>query len=223
MEIIETTQDYVLSTRASEDYELVLEAVKGNQKAFALLMERYRHPIYGMMLKMVRNEEDANDLTLEAFGKAFHKLPSYAPRYAFSTWLFKIAINNCIDYIRKRRLHLVSIDEPSVSGSAHQDYSNFIPSASLDPEESMMRNQRIEMVRNLLDKLSTKYRLMIELRFYEDRSYEEIAQELELPLGTVKAQLFRAKELLYGFLQMPSAQAYLNGTPLRKEKKAMNE
>ena len=101
-----------LSVRGKEDYSFVLKAIDGDQKAYATLMDRYRNSVYHMMYKMVGNREDSDDLTLEAFGKAFNKLPSYAPRYAFSTWLFKIAINNCIDHIRKKRLKFLSIDDP---------------------------------------------------------------------------------------------------------------
>ena len=200
-----------LSARAQEDYELVQRAISGNQRAYATLMNRYRSSIFHMMLKMVNNREDADDLTLEAFGKAFNKLPSYAPRYAFSTWLFKIAINNCIDYIRKKRLHLLSIDDPIEPNSDH-DYSSNIRSGALDPEECFIRKQRLDLMRQMLGKLSLKYRLMIELRFFEELSYDEIARELDIPLGTVKAQLFRAKEILFNLLQTPSAAAYLETT-----------
>ncbi len=203
-----------LSQRAQEDYELVQKAIQGDQKAYTILMERYRNSIYHMMLKMVNNREDADDLTLEAFGKAFNKLPSYAPRYAFSTWLFKIAINNCIDYIRKKRLNLLSIDDPIEANSDH-DFSSNIRSGNLDPEEVFIREQRLKLMRNVLNKLSLKYRLMIELRFFEELSYDEIARELNIPLGTVKAQLFRAKEILYNILQKPGAQAYLETSTRR--------
>ncbi|MEM9916653.1 MAG: sigma-70 family RNA polymerase sigma factor [Bacteroidota bacterium] len=203
-----------LSPRAKEDYELVLRAIDGSQKAYSILMDRYRSSIFHMMLKMVNNREDADDLTLEAFGKAFNKLPSYAPRYAFSTWLFKIAINNCIDYIRKKRLNLLSIDDPIEPHSDH-DYSSNIRSNTLDPEEKFIRKQRVKLMRTIMGKLSLKYRLMIELRFFEELSYDEIAKELDIPLGTVKAQLFRAKEILYQLLQQPGAKAYLDNTKRR--------
>lgn len=206
-----------LSPRATEDFEFVQRAINGDQKAYALLMDRYRNSIFHMMLKMVSNREDADDLTLEAFGKAFNKLPSYAPRYAFSTWLFKIAINNCIDHIRKKRLHLLSIDDPIEPDSEH-DFSSNIRSGALDPEECYIRQQRVSLMRSVLTKLSDKYRLMIELRFFEELSYDEIALELDIPLGTVKAQLFRAKEILYNILQSPGAQAYLEQNP-RKSKR----
>jgi len=210
-----------LSQRASEDYELVQQAIQGSQRAYTVLMERYRSSIYHMMLKMVNSKEDADDLTLEAFGKAFSKLPSYAPRYAFSTWLFKIAINNCIDYIRKKRLNLLSIDDPIEPESDH-DYSSNLKAKVLDPEEQFIRQQRVKLMRQILTKLNGKYRLMIELRFFEELSYDEIAKELNIPLGTVKAQLFRAKEMLYNLLQKPGASAYLDTTTRRSRKSARN-
>ncbi len=209
-----TTSTANLSPRAREDYDMVCKAIDGDQRAYATLMDRYRNSVYHMMLKMVKTREDADDLTLEAFGKAFNKLPSYAPRYAFSTWLFKIAINNCIDHIRKKRLHLLSIDDPIEPNSDH-DYSNNLRAPALNPEEQFIRLQRLGMMRSVMDKLSEKYRLMIELRFFEELSYDEIAKELEIPLGTVKAQLFRAKEILYNILQQPGAEAYLETTKRR--------
>jgi len=149
---------------------------------------------------------------LEAFGKAFNKLASYTPRYAFSTWLFKIAINNCIDYIRKKRLHLLSIDDPIEPGGDH-DYSSNLKASSLDPEEKFIRAQRVKLMRDILQKLNLKY-------LFEELSYDEIAKELDIPLGTVKAQLFRAKEILYNYLQQPGASAYLESTKRRVRRKA---
>ncbi len=209
-----------LSQRALEDYEFVKQAVAGDQKAYAELMERYRTSIYHMMLKMVNNREDADDLTLEAFGKAFNKLSTYAPKYAFSTWLFKIATNNCIDYIRKKRLHLLSIDEP-VENDGTQSFSNNLKASTLDPEERFIKQQRVKLMRRVMSKLSHKYRLMIELRYFEELTYDEIAMELDIPLGTVKAQLFRAKEILYSLLQTPDAQAHIDmyRKPKKKKKK----
>ncbi len=208
-----------LSVRAREDYEFVLRAIDGDQKSYAVLMNRYRNSVFHTMLKMVNNRDDAEDLTLEAFGKAFNKLPSYAPRYAFSTWLFKIATNNCIDHIRKKRIHFLSIDDPIEPNGDH-DYSNNLKAGNLDPEEQFIRLQRVKLMRTVMGKLNTKYRLMIELRFFEELSYEEIATELAIPLGTVKAQLFRAKEILFNILQQPGAKAYLDNTTRKGKKSA---
>ena len=194
-----------LSERGQEDYKLVCLAIEENdQSAYASLMERYRDSIYHTMLKMVRNHDDAEDLTIEAFGKAFRKLASYTPSYAFSTWLFKIATNNCIDFIRKQRLKTLSIDEP-ISEDGDKDFSNNLKATSLDPEERYIRNQRRKIMRELMDRLNEKYRIMIELRYFEELSYQEISDKLDLPIGTVKAQLFRAKELLMEILKGSSA------------------
>jgi RNA polymerase sigma factor (sigma-70 family) len=215
---LEVSTTTTFNPRAQQDYDLVQNAILGDQRAYAVLMDRYRNSIFHTMLKMVNNREDADDLTLEAFGKAFHKLPSYTPRYAFSTWLFKIAINNCIDFIRKKRMQLFSIDDPIEPDSDH-DYSSNLRAEILDPEEKYIRDQRLVLMRDVLGKLSHKYRLMIELRFFEELSYEEIATELDIPLGTVKAQLFRAKEILYNMLQKPGASAYLETTRRRKKRR----
>lgn len=194
-----------LSDRALEDFELVRKAVEvNNQLAYAELMDRYRDSIYHTMFKMVHNHDDAEDLTIEAFGKAFRKLHTYTPNYAFSTWLFKIATNNGIDFLRKKRLKLLSIDDP-LEKDGEQDFSNNLKSSALDPEERYIRQQRKLIMRTLLSKLSDKYRVMIELRFFEELSYQEIAEQLNLPIGTVKAQLFRAKELLYDILNKSKA------------------
>ncbi|NSW45112.1 MAG: sigma-70 family RNA polymerase sigma factor [Bacteroidales bacterium] len=185
-----------LSNKALQDYVLVQQAIKGDEKSFAELMGRYRDSIYFMLLKMVANKVDAEDLTIEAFTKAFRNLSQYSPSFAFSTWLFKIATNNCIDFLRKKKTDLVSIDGPPAEGS-DQDSSISLPSDTLDPEEELIREQKFILMRDVVEKLKPRYRMLIELRYFKEYSYEEIAAELEIPIGTVKAQLFRARELLY--------------------------
>ena len=184
-----------LSPKASEDYQLVTAAIQGDQQAYAALLERYRPSVYNHLYKMVRNHDDAEDLTIEAFGKAFNKLSTYAPHFAFSTWLFKIAVNNCIDHIRKKRLHFLSIDQP-MEPAGDKDFAGSLRAFSRNPEEEYIRRQRLQMVRNMLTQLSTKYRLMIELRYYEELSYEEIAQAMDCPVGTVRSRIFRAREAI---------------------------
>ncbi|HKK38066.1 MAG TPA: sigma-70 family RNA polymerase sigma factor [Cryomorphaceae bacterium] len=186
-----------LSPKAQHDYKLVRRAVDDqDQAAYAELMERYRESIYYMLLKMVNNPDDADDLTIEAFGKAFSRLKQYQPNYAFSTWMFKIASNNCIDFIRKeRKKRTMSID----TGMRNEDGENItydIESDGRDPEEEMERNQRMKAMRQVVDKLKPRYKQLVILRYFKEYSYDEIAQELDLPLGTVKAQLFRARDFL---------------------------
>lgn len=190
-----------LTEKALRDYQLVCQARDhGNQKAYADLMNTYREPIYYMLLKMTNSSTDADDLTIEAFGKAFKSLGQYTPEYAFSTWLFRIATNNCIDFIRKKRAKIVSIDNIYTSSDGEQIGID-IASETLDPEEKIIEKQKIKMMREIVSKLKPHYRTLIELRYFDELSYEEIAQELNLPLGTVKAKLFRARDLLYNIFK----------------------
>ncbi len=189
-----------LSEKAKQDLTLVEDALAGNQLAYATLMERYRDSIYFMMVKMVKNPDDADDLTIEAFGKAFSRLDQYSPSFAFSTWLFKIASNNCIDFIRKKRIQLTSMD----SGIVMEDGEKMridAKSSTLNPEETIMQGQRVVHMRLLVSKLKPKYRDLVEKRYFEELSYEEIAEQMNLPLGTVKAQLFRARDFLAAMME----------------------
>lgn len=186
-----------LSEKALQDYALIRQAIKGDEQSYAELMGRYRDTIYFMMLKMINNKVDAEDLTIEAFTKAFKNISFYSPSFAFSTWLFKIATNNCIDFIRRKKADLISIDVPPTDGSSDQDSSIPLSSYTLDPEEELIREQKNFLMRIVVDKLKPRYRQLIELRYFNELSYDEIAAELDIPIGTVKAQLFRARELLY--------------------------
>jgi RNA polymerase sigma-70 factor (ECF subfamily) len=186
--------------KAKRDYELVERALgKGDQKAYTELMKNYREAIFFMMLKMTNNSNDADDLTIEAFGKAFRNLAQYTPDYAFSTWLFKIASNNCIDFIRKKKIVTTSIDQ--ATNTEEGGLAQSIPCGHLDPEEQIIKKQKHKAMREVVDKLKPHYRTLVELRYYKEYSYEEIAAELNLPLGTVKAQLFRARDLLYQIMK----------------------
>ena len=182
-----------LSTKAQLDIELVQNAINGDQRAYSELMERYRDAIYFMLLKMVNNTADAEDLTIEAFGKAFKNIRQYTANFAFSTWLFKIASNNAIDFMRKKKLNNVSIDETLRDADA---IPVNIRSEQPTPEESLITEQKIMMLRSIVAKLKPRYRKLVELRYFYEYSYEEISEEMGLPIGTVKAQLFRARELL---------------------------
>jgi RNA polymerase sigma-70 factor (ECF subfamily) len=177
-----------------------LAVEQGDQKAYAELMARYRDTVYFMLLKMVNNRDDADDLTIEAFGKAFKRLDQYTPNYAFSTWLFKIASNNCIDFIRKKKTITISLDKP-YSNDEGGEYGMNIKAEILDPEEKVMKKEKIQMLRVVVEKLKPKYRDLVEMRYFEELSYEEIAVKTGLPLGTVKAQLFRAREFLFNILK----------------------
>ena len=190
-----------LSEKAKHDYGLVLKATQNkNQQAFTELMDRYKDSIYFMLLKMVNNKDDADDLTIEAFGKAFNRLNQYTPNYAFSTWLFKIATNNCIDFIRKKKKNVLSIDN-RYENEEGESLMIELKSTARDPEQEAMREQKIKLMREVVKKLKPRYQNLVELRYFKEFSYEEISNELDLPLGTVKAQLFRAREFLYNIMK----------------------
>jgi RNA polymerase sigma-70 factor (ECF subfamily) len=189
-----------LSERAKQDLELVELARLGKQSAYAELMDRYRDSIYYMMLKMVRNADDADDLTIEAFGKAFSRLDQYSPSFAFSTWLYKIASNNSIDFIRKKRIQVTSMDSGYVNDDGERIQVD-AKASTMNPEESIIHGQKVSHMRMLVSKLKPRYRVLVEKRYFDELSYEEIAEELQLPLGTVKAQLFRARDFLAAMME----------------------
>lgn len=189
-----------LSDKGKRDLILVERAKEGDQSAYAELMEKYRESVYFMLLKMVKNSDDADDLTIEAFGKAFNRLGQYSPSYAFSTWLFKIASNNCIDFIRKKRVHMTSMDH-AYSNDDGESVGLDFEADVMDPEESIIKQQKVKLMREVVSKLKPRYRDLVEKRYFQELSYEEIAQEMDLPLGTVKAQLFRAREFLANLMK----------------------
>lgn len=190
-----------LSSKAKIDFALVCKARDNkDERAYAELMGKYRDSIYFMMLKMVKNVDDADDLTIEAFGKAFNRLHQYVPNYAFSTWLFRIATNNCIDFIRKKKMITLSIDKTREDGEGNT--INFeIKSETLNPEERFVKKQKVKIMREIVEQLKPRYKELVILRYFRELSYDEIAKETDLPLGTVKAQLFRAREQLYKMMQ----------------------
>jgi len=192
---------YHLTDKGQRDYRLVQLALReGDQKAYAELLNNYRDSLYFMMLKMTGSSIDAEDLTIEAFGKAFRNLNQYTPDFAFSTWLFKIGANNCIDFLRKsKRIQFTDIEWGDEEDS--KAYSSNIPANTPDPEEHVIAKQKIQLMHDVVDKLKPHYRQLIEMRYFKEWSYEEIASSLDLPIGTVKAQLFRARDLLYQILK----------------------
>jgi RNA polymerase sigma-70 factor (ECF subfamily) len=184
-----------LSEKGQRDFAIITKALDGDQSAFATLLDMYRDSIYFLVLKMVSTNEYAEDLTIEIFGKAFSNLHQYQPTYAFSTWLYRIATNNCIDFIRKQRISTTSIDN-AFEDSEGDKYYMQLREQGLNPEEKAIKKQKVKHLRGVVKKLKPHYRQLIELRYFKELSYDEIAQEMELPLGTVKAQLFRAREFL---------------------------
>ncbi len=185
------------SDKALHDFKLIDIAIHGKDEvAYAELMGRYKKPVYHMILKMVRNVDDAEDLTIEAFAKAFKNLSRFKKDYTFSTWLFRIATNNAIDFIRKKKLNTFSLNSSFIDDNG-ETVNIDVQDKNLMPDQEAIKDQKIALVRMFVDKLPSKYQRLVKLRYFDELSYEEIAKKLEAPLGTVKAQLHRARELMY--------------------------
>ena len=186
-----------LSEKAQADLIIIDRAIKGQELAFSELLNRYRDSVYYVMLKMVNNPSDAEDLTIEAFGKAFMRISQYTPSHAFSTWLFRIATNNCIDFMRKKNQSPLAYDQDN---NDENSPVRKIASEMPDPEKNLIDQETVLQINDIMKYLKPRYRRIIELRYFYDRTYEEISDELGLPIGTVKARLFRAKTLLHAMI-----------------------
>ncbi len=187
------------SESSREDDVLVKRAMGGDEQAYSELVDKYQRALYFHILKMIKDKEQVNDLVQEAFVKAFDNLNTYSTNYAFSTWLYRIATNHTIDYLRKKKLKTLSIDEPVKTRDGEMRMQLEDETAGTD--RNIIRKQRQNIVQNAIDELPSKYRKVIEMRHMEEKSYQEIADVLDLPLGTVKAHIFRARELLYKSLK----------------------
>ncbi|HEX2787310.1 MAG TPA: sigma-70 family RNA polymerase sigma factor [Ignavibacteria bacterium] len=182
-----------------EDISLIEEALAGKQSAYDKLMKKYYQHIYNLIYKMIFKKEDVEDLTQEAFIKAFNSLQHFDRQFAFSTWLYKIATNNSIDYLRKKKLNTFSIDKEIESEES--DYKFDIPDTDYVPDTKIIEDQRRKVLEDAIESLPEKYRQVITMRHKQEKEYEEIAKELNLPLGTVKAHIFRGRELLNKYLK----------------------
>ena len=186
-----------LTDKGLRDLKLINRALdQGDTTAYNELMKLYRDPLYFMLLEKVGDQELAKDLTIEALGKAFKKLHMYTPNYTFSTWLFTVARNNCIDYLRKNKIKTTSIDQFTIDNDGKKNKID-LPSDELNPEGILIRKQKIAILRQVVDKLKPKYRELVKLRYFKEMSYEEISTLLQIPIGTVKAQLYRSREQLF--------------------------
>jgi RNA polymerase sigma-70 factor (ECF subfamily) len=186
-----------LTEKGKRDLKLINRALEtGDPTAYNELMKLYRDPLYFMLYEKVGDQELAKDLTIESLGKAFKKLHLYVPNYVFSTWLFTVARNHCIDYLRKNKLPTVSIDKMMLDEDGKRTNFDLI-SDMLNPEQEMEKKQRVAILRQIVDQLKPKYRALVKLRYFKEMTYDEIATTLDIPIGTVKAQLHRSREQLF--------------------------
>ncbi len=176
------------------DEVLIKNALQGDQQAYKKLLERHRKAIFHIAYKIVRNSEEAADLVQETFMKAFGSLKTYRFEYRFSTWLYRIAANNAIDFLRKRKIEALSLDRPVETRDGSVELQ--LPDWTHNPEFDFTRKQRRISIEEAISQLPDKYREVIIYRHNEDKSYDEIARILDIPVGTVKARIFRARELL---------------------------
>ena len=189
-----------LTKKGQRDLSLVNRALKeGDSSAYNELLHLYRDPLYFMLYEKVNDQEVAKDLTIESLGKAFKKLHLYTPDFTFSTWLFTVAKNHCIDYLRKKNLPTTSINNIMFNNDGKRTSFDII-SNELMPDQEMEKSQRIAILRQIVNKLKPKYRELVKLRYFKEMSYDEISEALEIPIGTVKAQLYRSREQLFKIL-----------------------
>ena len=187
------------SDSKAEDLELIKKALSGEQSAYDRLLKKYQPLISNLVFRMIYKKEDTDDLVQEAFIKAFNALDKYDMQFSFSTWLFKIATNNCIDYLRKKKLSTFSIDKEITTDEDNMQFE--IPDCDYIPDKNILDAERKKILEEAINSLPAKYRSVIELRHKEEMDYEEIAKKLKLPLGTVKAHIFRGREILYKCLK----------------------
>ncbi len=170
---------------AQTDYEIIQICLQGNQDAFSDIIQRYQKLIYTVVYRMVNDKEEANDITQETFIKIYRSLDKYNPEYKFSTWAVKIATNMCLDVLRKKKLHTVSVDE-----MIH------IPSSEETPESSYVQNETRQQIYTAIHSLPDKYRILVILFHEQGLSYNEICNVIGEPLSIVKNRLHRARHML---------------------------
>jgi len=186
-----------LSPKAKEDYFLITSALEGNQAAFENLLKKYKHSLYATILKVVKSKDVAEDIMIETFAKAFSKLNEYNPKYAFSTWLFRIGINKAIDYLRnEKKMPTSSIDE-FMTNETETTFSEQLISSTNDPIQDLLKEEKIAFVKLIIEKLNPRYKKIIELFYYQELSCEEIAKELGTSANAIKNDLFKARKILY--------------------------
>lgn len=181
-----------------DDRALAALAAQGRESAFRELLKRYERPVFSLVFRMVRDRETAEDLAQEAFIRAFNAISSYDSTYKFSSWIFKIANNHAIDFLRKRRIDTVSIHGSPSASSADEVSRTSIALESREelPDDYVASRELGGMMEEAIGQLRPEYRTVILLRHVEGYAYEEIAETMDLPLGTVKTYLHRARNEL---------------------------
>ncbi len=182
-----------------EDFETVKRVLSGDRNAFTLLQNKYKKLISNLIRKMVKDEDDIDDLTQETFIKAYNALDTFQFGFAFSAWIYRIASNNCIDFLRKKRFQTVSLSQPVFDEDDDQYIQ--IEDTSARPDTEFLNKEKRDIINHAIDKLPENYREIIKLRHEFEMDYIDIAKKLDIPIGTVKAHLFRARKILLAELK----------------------
>jgi RNA polymerase sigma-70 factor (ECF subfamily) len=182
-----------------EDFEIIKSVLAGRKNDFERLQKKYKRQIHNLISRMIKNDDDVDDLTQETFIKAYNALASFQFGYSFSAWLYRIASNNCIDFLRKKRFDTISINQPIFDSEEEHEYE--IEDNSYVPDKNMLAEERKKVLYDAIEALPENYRMIIKLRHDDELDYNQIAEKLNLPLGTVKAHLFRARKILLNELK----------------------
>ena len=173
-----------------DDIKLIENFIRGNSSAFDGLLQKYQDRIYNLCRYMLENPQDAEDAAQDTFMKAYQGLKSYTPSASFYTWLYRIAVNTCLDHKRKFSFHSLFFS------SDKENQIDHFPSQAPSPESAYATNQSMHALQTALNKLSAKLRVVIVLSELEGLSYEEIAEILDVSVGTVKSRISRARDEL---------------------------
>lgn len=182
-----------------EDLRLINKALKGDQAAYQRLVNKYKPTITFVLYRIVQDKDDVEDVVQEVFINTFRALKSFKKEYSFFSWIYKIALNKGIDYLRKKKLKTFSIDKPVTAKDGEVHYE--VPDSTYEPDKHIIASEKSALINAAIEKLPPKYKRVIIMRHMEEKDYSEIAEELKLPIGTVKVHIFRARELLNKYLR----------------------
>ncbi|MCX7736049.1 MAG: sigma-70 family RNA polymerase sigma factor [Candidatus Kapabacteria bacterium] len=196
---MEKSLDIKYNQGQEDDKKIIKIILDGNKSAFSLLQKKYKPLITSLIRKMIKNEDDVQDLVQETFIKTYNSLDKYQETYPFSSWLFKLASNHCIDFLRKKRLTTISLQFQNSESDEEQEYE--IVDNSNMPDSEILSNERTIIIKEAISQLPDNYQLIIHLRHEEELDYQEISERMNIPLGTVKAHLFRARKILEIYLK----------------------